>query len=145
MGLGGKIILAHRFSYETFVGPIPEGLVIDHLCRNTLCVNPKHLEPVTNTTNVMRGESPAALGALRKECIHGHPYSNGNLYIDSRGYRNCRICVKRAVDACRAKSRGERPLLGPDGKPVVLPGGGVGFLGPQTPPALRGAARYGPI
>ena len=49
-----KLVRAHRFSYEAFVGPIPEGLSLDHLCRNTLCVNPSHLEPVTHAENMRR-------------------------------------------------------------------------------------------
>lgn len=52
---GGSMVMAHRFAYELLVGPIPDGLVIDHLCRVRLCVNPKHLEPVTAVENIKRG------------------------------------------------------------------------------------------
>jgi hypothetical protein len=55
------IIRAHRFAYELLVGPIPEGLVIDHLCRNRRCVNPAHLEPVTAEENWRRGDAPSAI------------------------------------------------------------------------------------
>lgn len=60
--LDGKndIRLAHRVSYELHVGPIPKGLVLDHLCKNTSCVNPTHLQPVTQRENIARGSSPSA-------------------------------------------------------------------------------------
>lgn len=74
----GRTELAHRVSYELLVGPIPDGLVIDHLCRNTLCVRPDHLEPVTNAENVLRGFSPPAIAARRAECAQGHPYTPEN-------------------------------------------------------------------
>lgn len=95
--LEGKGALAHRWSYEHFIGPIPTGLVIDHLCRNTKCVNPKHLEPVTASENVRRGLGPAAAAdrMLRvTHCPQGHPYTDANTYRDSRG-RACWTC-KRA-------------------------------------------------
>src|ERR1700723_1857889 len=69
----GKKRLAHRFSYELFVEAIPAGLVIDHLCRNHICVNPDHLEPVTDRVNILRGEGPAARNVLATECHRGHP------------------------------------------------------------------------
>lgn len=65
---GSTVVRAHRWAYEQFVGPIPEGLVIDHLCRNTGCVNPLHLEAVTQTENIRRGESPSAR-YIKKELV----------------------------------------------------------------------------
>lgn len=84
---------AHRFSYETYVGPIPDGLVIDHLCRNTACVNPDHLEPVTDAVNIARGESPSAASRRDEVCARqGHAMSGPNLYVSPRGKRVCREC-----------------------------------------------------
>jgi hypothetical protein len=81
--------LAHRISYEEFVGPIPEGLVLDHLCRNHACVNPEHLEPVTNAENVRRG-----VRKTKTHCPQGHPYDADNTLRDKHGKRYCIACRK---------------------------------------------------
>ena len=80
---------AHRYSYELFVGPIPPGLSIDHLCRNPKCVRPDHLEPVTQRENVLRGEGVAAQAARRVVCPRGHPYDRS----DGK-QRYCSICIR---------------------------------------------------
>lgn len=84
---------AHRYSYEQFVGQIPEGLQIDHLCRNPWCVNPKHLEAVTSRTNVLRSNAPPARNAAATDCIRGHRLLGYNL-IANKGKRNCRECLR---------------------------------------------------
>jgi hypothetical protein len=102
--LGGRLVYVHRFSYETFVGTIPEGMYIDHLCRNRCCVNPSHLEIVTNKENIRRGET----GKNSKEkthCPQGHPYKGDNLYIAPRGDRQCRECCRKAARKYSQKKR----------------------------------------
>lgn len=92
----GRAVAAHRFAFEDIAGPIPENLTLDHLCKNTLCVNPWHLEPVTRGVNVLRGQAPPAQNARKQTCPRGHPYSGDNLYErPSRpGYKLCRACIK---------------------------------------------------
>ena len=83
---------AYRVIYEWLVGPIPEGLVLDHLCGNTRCVRPDHLEPVTHRVNILRGDSASARHARQTHCKRGHEFTHGNTYVDTRGARRCRAC-----------------------------------------------------
>lgn len=85
-------LLAHRLSYEILVSEIPADRVIDHLCRNRGCVNPKHMELVTPTENKRR-QHPNNGRATRTHCPHQHPYDAQNTYWrpDGRG-RGCRAC-----------------------------------------------------
>ena len=85
---------AHRVAYQALVGPIPEGLELDHLCRNKACVNPDHLEPVTHRENVMRGESPAASRATVTHCPAGHGHDLANTRLSKRNQRHCRTCAR---------------------------------------------------
>lgn len=83
--------LAHRLVYQAALGePIPDGMVIDHLCRNPSCVNPEHLDVVTPEENTKRG-----LRANATHCIHGHPFDATNTYISAQG-RSCRACNRAA-------------------------------------------------
>lgn len=92
----GKEYRVHRITYEHFRGPIPSGLVPDHLCRVRCCINPWHIEIVTHKVNILRGESPSAIHAKKTNCPKGHPYTPENTISWNKGRgmgRNCRICV----------------------------------------------------
>jgi hypothetical protein len=96
-GYAGKGKLAHRVVYEALVGPIPDGLDLDHLCRVRACVNPAHLEPVTRAENLWRG----ALARLTA-CPRGHPYDR----IDHDQHRrSCSICKRAKDQRWRARRR----------------------------------------
>lgn len=95
----------HRVAYELAHGPIPAGLVIDHLCRNRLCVNPAHLEAVSQRENILRGAGVAPGFAARTHCAHGHELSPGNFYERAGGGRRCKVCHKAEADQ-RIQSRG---------------------------------------
>ena len=88
----GRDVQAHRWSYEHHKGPIADGLVIDHLCRVPACVNPDHLEPVTQGENVLRGFAPTAINARKTHCLRGHALSGDNLIRRPGNNRGCRTC-----------------------------------------------------
>lgn len=92
VGRNGKLVYVHVASYEEFVGPVPEGLELDHLCRNPSCLNPDHLEPVTHAENIRRGQAGENM-RQKTHCPKGHPYSGDNLYIGGDGKRRCRACM----------------------------------------------------
>lgn len=102
----GPLVRAHRFAYEFFVGPIPEGLQIDHLCRVRNCVNPDHLEPVTGQENHRRGNS-GKLERERTHCPQGHPYDEANTRWWRGRNRHCRACDRERHR--RFRERAARP------------------------------------
>jgi hypothetical protein len=110
--VNGRMKAAHRLAYEEIIGPIPAGLVLDHLCRNPICVNPLHLEPVTHQVSNRRGLSPKlasermkARHRARTHCKHGHPFTPENTRLGRNG-RKCRKCVARRSREWRQRKRG---------------------------------------
>jgi hypothetical protein len=122
--IGGKMLYAHRVYYEDHVGPIPEGLVLDHLCKTPACCNPDHLEPVTQAENLRR--------TRRSHCGRGHAITDGNVYVAPSGRRQCRECVRvreralahRLAAEYRARKLSEPPpsrAAAPSLKPPTIP------------------------
>ncbi len=99
---------SHRLAYEYFVGPIPDGLTIDHLCRNRACCRPDHLEAVTIGVNIHRGNTAAAINAAKTHCPAGHAYDEGNTHVRKSGQRECRMCMRDRSRRQRARKRVER-------------------------------------
>ncbi len=101
----GRIWYAHRWAWTMMRGEIPVGLGLDHLCRQKHCVNPAHLEPVTQRENVLRGNGLAAQCARRTHCPRGHPYDEINTYYRPNGGRFCRTCKRAGNRAYKARKK----------------------------------------
>lgn len=97
--------VAHRWGWEQMHGPVPDGLQLDHLCRNRACVRPDHLEPVTCKENLLRGDTWNARNASRTECPQGHPYDAANTRFCA-GKRYCRTCERDYQRRRRAEKKG---------------------------------------
>lgn len=110
----GRVMIAgvrrgsHCVAYELVEGPIPHGLQIDHLCRNPACVNPSHLEAVTQGVNVLRGVSPSAQNARKTHCPRGHPLAGWNVIVRPLHGRTCRKCHNAACAKRMVRVRRER-------------------------------------
>lgn len=102
--VNGKPVYVHRWAYEHFVGPIPDGLQVDHTCHGAdchlvndcphrRCAEPTHLEPVSCRTNLLRGNTPTAANAAKTHCPAGHPYTGDNVAV-YRGSRKCVTCSR---------------------------------------------------
>lgn len=123
MRLSGRHVAAHRVSYLCFVGPIPERMELDHLCRNRSCVNPRHLEPVTTAENTRRAAAvrpkvpvkprthPPRVTNWVSHCKYGHPYDEENTYIYGNGRRQCRACQRERERQAQAKRRAANAAL----------------------------------
>lgn len=106
MGIGRARRYVHRLAYSEWVGPIPAGLDMDHLCRVRKCCNPEHLQPVSRAENIRRGEGPAILAKIngaKTMCTNGHEFTEENTILRRGGGRKCRACsrsqaIRRAMD-----------------------------------------------
>jgi hypothetical protein len=98
---------AHRVAYQVWVGPIPDGLQIDHLCGVRNCIEPTHLEAVTHRENLLRSGNFIARNAWATHCIHGHEFTPENTKVRDKGHRECRTCRRdrHAAEAQRRKQR----------------------------------------
>lgn len=101
----GAVRKAHQLAYELLVGPIPDGLELDHLCRRSACVRPEHLEPVTRLENFLRGDHPSAVAHRAGTCRRGHPRIPETTTYKRNGDRVCLLCKRLTLNAWRARRR----------------------------------------
>lgn len=113
---------AHRWAYERWIGPIPDGHDLHHECEVKLCVNPEHLTPLSRRDHVRTVPGNPTVGNAEKvECVNGHPLAGTNLFRDSKGHRQCRRCERDRKAAFRERRRREGPFCA-CGKPVLARG-----------------------
>ena len=106
--MDGWMVQAHRAAYILFVGPIPEGMTLDHLCRTPLCVNHEHLEPVPHIVNVQRGlqqRHPVVVKAANRHCRRAHWMDETTTYNDPRGVSRCRVCNAARMKIVRTQRK----------------------------------------
>lgn len=106
--IGNRMVLAHRWSYENARGPIPSGKVIDHLCRNRACVNPEHLEVVTQSVNTLRGDAPT-VNRNHVTCRNGlHPWPESAAWVGGKsGQIKCLPCRRARAREHQQRKRDE--------------------------------------
>jgi hypothetical protein len=104
LNVNGRHMGAHRVAYEVERGPIPDGMVLDHLCRNPSCVRPDHLEPVRQRENLRRGDTVIASALTRTHCPHGHERTPANTLMEG-GRRRCLICRRAGWQRTNARRR----------------------------------------
>lgn len=109
----GRLRPAHRWSYERFVGPVPENLTVHHTCEVKACVNPEHLQPLTQRDNVMASDGPARRNSLKTHCSAGHLLVPPNMYKNKYGWRVCRACHRRWGLEAYARRKKTRSSSGP--------------------------------
>ena len=97
-------IPAHRYAYEQFIGEVPEGLELDHLCRVKNCVNPQHLEPVTHRENCLRAATVRQWPTMSTHCDKGHDRSLWIVYRKN-GHRECRLCNRETLRRWRLSDK----------------------------------------
>lgn len=124
-----KFVGAHRVAYELSKGPIPDGLVLDHLCRNPGCVNPDHLQVVSQRENCLRGISPTADNAKKTHCKRGHEFTPENTFAVQGRWRGCRQCRSawRVINWAKRRDAGliRRKVRVKTAQPLDLPMSGV--------------------
>lgn len=113
----GKTHRAHKLAWEWQNGPVPNGLVLDHLCRNRACVRPEHLEPVTPRTNALRGIGVTAVNSRKRFCKQGHEFTTENTRIGTSGGRICRTC-SNALSVERSTAKKNARAAKPCGAPT---------------------------
>jgi hypothetical protein len=125
MGVRGRQVRTHRFAWELLRGPIPEGLQIDHLCRNPPCCNPAHMEVVTGRVNLLRSTGVSAINAAKTHCDNEHEFTPENTQIARRGAKGrspesrvCRRCRSLANNRYHARKKGRIT-----GSPTSVDGG----------------------
>jgi hypothetical protein len=143
-GRAGQMYVAHKIAYEWVVGVVPDGLELDHLCRDTRCVNPAHLEPVTHRENLLRGEGWSARHARKTHCPAGHVLAGENLsrHELQHGQRKCLTChaTRERTRKARLRAERDRSLTTAGGSAPPLPERVCGRVSPAPPTNWRSLA-----